>query len=113
MQLCVTCWPSLLTSLPFLSPPLQTPAPLLPSVLAPAYLHPLPACLPACLLSQLKAEYPDRVLIASIMEEYSRPAWEELVERCQEAGVDAFEINFRWGRASGARLAAVRMKFSG
>ncbi|KAL4424499.1 hypothetical protein ABPG77_006808 [Micractinium sp. CCAP 211/92] len=43
---------------------------------------------------QLKAEFPDRVLIASIMEEYNRPAWEELIERCQEAGVDAFEINF-------------------
>lgn len=28
------------------------------------------------------------------MEEYSQAAWEELVERCQEAGVDAFEINF-------------------
>ena len=35
-----------------------------------------------------------RILIASIMEEYSRGAWEELIERCEEAGVDAFEINF-------------------
>ena len=35
-----------------------------------------------------------RVLIASIMEEYNKGAWEELIERCQEAGVDAFEINF-------------------
>ena len=37
-----------------------------------------------------------RVLIASIMEECNKAAWEELVERCQEAGVDAFEVNFRW-----------------
>eukprot|EP00239_Pterosperma_sp_CCMP1384_P007213 CAMPEP_0197848986 /NCGR_PEP_ID=MMETSP1438-20131217/10578_1 /TAXON_ID=1461541 /ORGANISM="Pterosperma sp., Strain CCMP1384" /LENGTH=438 /DNA_ID=CAMNT_0043461475 /DNA_START=96 /DNA_END=1412 /DNA_ORIENTATION=- len=43
---------------------------------------------------QLKEEYPDRILIASIMEEYNRPAWEELIERCEEAGVDAFELNF-------------------
>ncbi|EFN55109.1 hypothetical protein CHLNCDRAFT_31559 [Chlorella variabilis] len=43
---------------------------------------------------RLKAEFPDRVLIASIMEEYNQAAWEELIERCQEAGVDAFEINF-------------------
>lgn len=90
---------------------------------------------------QLKAEFPGRVLIASIMEEYTqsavseaaacvllserrrdccfggwllgrlgkraahthqagppsapaRPQWEELIERCQEAGVDAFEVNF-------------------
>lgn len=43
---------------------------------------------------RLKAEYPDRILIASIMEEYNKTAWDELVERCQETGVDAFEINF-------------------
>ncbi|MCA9266209.1 MAG: hypothetical protein KDA60_20255, partial [Planctomycetales bacterium] len=38
--------------------------------------------------------YPDRVLICSIMEEYRRDAWVEIVERCQEVGVDAFELNF-------------------
>src|SRR5829696_4395167 len=38
--------------------------------------------------------FPDGVLIASIMEEYSRDAWIEIVERCQDAGVDAFELNF-------------------
>ncbi len=43
---------------------------------------------------QLKKKYPDRVLIASIMEEYRKAAWEEIVERCQDAGVDAFELNF-------------------
>ena len=43
---------------------------------------------------QLKRTYPDRVLIASIMEEYRKDAWVEIVERCQEAGVDAFELNF-------------------
>jgi len=34
------------------------------------------------------------VLIASVMEEYRREAWEEIVQRCQDAGVDAFELNF-------------------
>jgi dihydropyrimidine dehydrogenase (NADP+)/dihydropyrimidine dehydrogenase (NAD+) subunit PreA len=43
---------------------------------------------------EIKDAYPDRVLIASIMEEYRRDAWVEIVERCQEAGVDAFELNF-------------------
>jgi dihydroorotate dehydrogenase subfamily 1 len=43
---------------------------------------------------QLKAKYPDRVLIASVMEEYRKEAWVEIIERCQEAGVDAFELNF-------------------
>jgi dihydropyrimidine dehydrogenase (NADP+)/dihydropyrimidine dehydrogenase (NAD+) subunit PreA len=42
----------------------------------------------------LKDKYPDRVLIASIMEEYRKDAWVEIVERCQETGVDAFECNF-------------------
>lgn len=35
-----------------------------------------------------------RILIASIMEEYNRGAWEEIIERCESVGVDAFEINF-------------------
>lgn len=43
---------------------------------------------------QIKEKYPDRVLIASIMEECRKEAWVEIVERCQEAGVDAFELNF-------------------
>lgn len=42
---------------------------------------------------QVKDKYPDRVLIASIMEEYNRSAWQEIVGRCEEAGVDAFELN--------------------
>ena len=42
---------------------------------------------------QLKDKYPERVLIASIMEEYRRDAWVEIVQRCQEVGVDAFEMN--------------------
>jgi dihydropyrimidine dehydrogenase (NADP+)/dihydropyrimidine dehydrogenase (NAD+) subunit PreA len=41
-----------------------------------------------------KDQFPDRVLIASIMEEYRKDAWVEIVERCQSAGVDAFELNF-------------------
>ncbi len=43
---------------------------------------------------ECKDAYPDRVLIASIMEEYNRDAWHEIVEKCQDVGVDAFELNF-------------------
>ncbi|KAG6401847.1 hypothetical protein SASPL_138715 [Salvia splendens] len=43
---------------------------------------------------QLKEEYPDRILIASIMEEYNKAAWEELIDRVEQTGIDAFEINF-------------------
>ena len=42
---------------------------------------------------QVKDKYPDGILIASIMEEYNRDAWHEIVERCQDAGVDSFELN--------------------
>jgi len=41
-----------------------------------------------------KDQFPDRVLIASIMEEYRKDAWIEIVERCQACGIDAFELNF-------------------
>lgn len=43
---------------------------------------------------KIKDKYPDRVLIASVMEEYNKDAWIELVERSQTCGVDAFELNF-------------------
>jgi dihydropyrimidine dehydrogenase (NADP+)/dihydropyrimidine dehydrogenase (NAD+) subunit PreA len=43
---------------------------------------------------QIKDRHPDGMLIASIMEEYRKDAWVEIVERCQEAGVDALECNF-------------------
>lgn len=43
---------------------------------------------------QLKEEYPDRILIASIMEEYNKAAWEELIDRVEQSGIDAIEVNF-------------------
>lgn len=42
---------------------------------------------------RVKDEYPDKILIASIMEEPRKEAWQEITERCQEAGADAFELN--------------------
>ena len=44
-------------------------------------------------LAECKAAYPDHMLIASIMEEYERDCWIEIVERTQATGVDAFELN--------------------
>jgi dihydropyrimidine dehydrogenase (NADP+)/dihydropyrimidine dehydrogenase (NAD+) subunit PreA len=43
---------------------------------------------------KIKDANPSGILIASIMEEYRREAWVEIVERCEAAGVDAFELNF-------------------
>ncbi|MGE0712444.1 MAG: NAD-dependent dihydropyrimidine dehydrogenase subunit PreA [Planctomycetota bacterium] len=42
---------------------------------------------------RVKDAYPSKVLIASIMEEPRKEAWQEITERCQEAGADAFELN--------------------
>lgn len=41
-----------------------------------------------------KDQNPDGALIASIMEEYNKDAWMEIVQRCEETGVDGFELNF-------------------
>lgn len=43
---------------------------------------------------EIKDKHPESILIASIMEEFNKDAWVEIVERCQETGVDAFELNF-------------------
>jgi len=42
---------------------------------------------------EIKKHYPKHILIASIMEEYRKSAWQEIVERVQETGVDGFELN--------------------
>jgi dihydroorotate dehydrogenase subfamily 1 len=41
-----------------------------------------------------KDQFPNGVLIASVMEEYRKDAWIEIIQRCQDVGVDAFELNF-------------------
>jgi len=45
-------------------------------------------------LKAVKDKYPDRILIASVMEEYRKDPWVEIIQRCEELGVDAFELNF-------------------
>ncbi|MBI4508262.1 MAG: NAD-dependent dihydropyrimidine dehydrogenase subunit PreA [Deltaproteobacteria bacterium] len=44
-------------------------------------------------LRYLKKSYPGKILIASIMEEYRKDAWQEITRRVQETGVDGFELN--------------------
>jgi dihydropyrimidine dehydrogenase (NAD+) subunit PreA len=44
-------------------------------------------------IEDLKRRFPDRPIIASIMTG-ERRQWEELIRQCEEAGVDAFELNF-------------------
>ncbi len=45
-------------------------------------------------LTQLKKNFPKKILVASIMEEYRKEAWIEITKRVQATGVDGFELNF-------------------
>ncbi len=42
----------------------------------------------------LKDKYPNGAVIASVMEEYNKDRWIEIIERVQETGVAGFELNF-------------------
>src|SRR5688500_16886870 len=44
-------------------------------------------------LKQLKKNYPNKILIASIMEEYNKDTWQRITREVQETGVDGFELN--------------------
>ena len=45
-------------------------------------------------LKSLKDSHPDGVILASVMEEYHKDRWVEIIERTQEVGVSGFELNF-------------------
>lgn len=42
---------------------------------------------------QVKKAYPEHMLIASIMEEYNKAAWQRITREVQDTGVDALELN--------------------
>ncbi len=44
-------------------------------------------------IGQIKREFPDRILIASIMGDTTPKSWEDLAIRVQNAGADAIELN--------------------
>ena len=41
-----------------------------------------------------KEDYPDGIVIASIMEQYEKSRWQDLVGIIAETGIDGFELNF-------------------
>src|SRR5438445_5228375 len=43
---------------------------------------------------QVKKDYPNNILIASMMEEYDKRRWQKLTKVVQDTGVDGFELNF-------------------
>lgn len=44
-------------------------------------------------IGEIKAEYPDRVLIASMMADVRKESWQKLAKAAEEAGADALELN--------------------
>ncbi|THD22438.1 Suppressor-of-rudimentary dihydropyrimidine dehydrogenase mutant [Fasciola hepatica] len=44
-------------------------------------------------ITELKRDFPQQILIASIMASYSKPDWEQLCEIACESGADALELN--------------------
>ncbi|MDQ2663324.1 MAG: NAD-dependent dihydropyrimidine dehydrogenase subunit PreA [Candidatus Eremiobacteraeota bacterium] len=45
-------------------------------------------------ISECKAAFPDRAIVASLMEVCEQKAWHELVKAVQEVDIDGFELNF-------------------
>jgi dihydropyrimidine dehydrogenase (NAD+) subunit PreA len=45
-------------------------------------------------IAECKAAFPDRAIVASLMETCDRRAWHELVKRVQEVNIDGLELNF-------------------
>ena len=45
-------------------------------------------------IAECKRAFPDRAVVASLMEVCERKAWHELVKRVQEVDIDGFELNF-------------------
>lgn len=54
-------------------------------------------------IQELKADFPDRVVIASIMCSYSREDWEELTKLALTSGADALELNLSCPHGMGER----------
>ncbi|KAL1455585.1 hypothetical protein WDU94_009669 [Cyamophila willieti] len=54
-------------------------------------------------ITELKRDFPDRILIASIMCTYNKEDWLELSRKCEVAGADALELNLSCPHGMGER----------
>ena len=54
-------------------------------------------------IQELKADFPDRIIIASIMCSYDRDDWQELARMAQAAGSDGIELNLSCPHGMGER----------
>ena len=54
-------------------------------------------------ITELKADFPSQILIASIMCGYSKEDWQKLAKMAQDAGADAIELNLSCPHGMGER----------
>ena len=54
-------------------------------------------------LRQLKKNYPNKILIASIMEEYNKDTWQRITREVQETGGGGWNVRRQGGQVGGAR----------
>jgi len=54
-------------------------------------------------IAELKADFPNNILIASIMCSYNKEDWQELARRSEAAGADALELNLSCPHGMGER----------
>ncbi|XP_019386593.1 PREDICTED: dihydropyrimidine dehydrogenase [NADP(+)] [Crocodylus porosus] len=54
-------------------------------------------------ISELKADFPDRIVIASIMCSYNKDDWTELSKMAEDSGADALELNLSCPHGMGER----------
>jgi dihydropyrimidine dehydrogenase (NADP+) len=54
-------------------------------------------------ITELKADFPNNILIASIMCSYNKEDWQELARRSEAAGADALELNLSCPHGMGER----------
>lgn len=54
-------------------------------------------------ITELKRDFPDKIVIASIMSGYNEEDWTTLAERSQKAGADALELNLSCPHGMGER----------
>ena len=47
-------------------------------------------------ITEIKQDFPDHILIASIMASYNEEDWKELAKIAEKAGADALELNLSW-----------------
>jgi dihydropyrimidine dehydrogenase (NADP+) len=54
-------------------------------------------------IRELKADFPDQIIIASIMCSFNKEDWQKLAKLSEEAGADALELNLSCPHGMGER----------